>query len=62
MDTDISKVASGAKKPAHGRPAIKKSAAKKQARTLYHVAIKNGWGPRLEGMTKAVAHLKKTPA
>ena len=51
-----------AQKPARRRAAARKSAAKKQAKTLYDVAIKNGWGPRLKGMTNAVAHLKKTLA
>ena len=51
-----------AHKPARRRVEARKSAAKKPAKTLYDVAIKNGWGPRLEGMTKAVVHLRKTLA
>ena len=50
------------RKPVRRRAAAKKPAAKKQSKTLYDVAIKNGWGPRLKGMDKAIAHLKKTPA
>ena len=41
---------------------VKKPAPKKQAQTMYDVAIKNGWGPRLKGLTRSLAHLKKTPA
>ena len=40
----------------------KKPAAKKPTKTLYDVAIKNGWGPRLRVIPGALDRLKKTPA
>ncbi len=52
----------GAEKPARRRAAARKPAAKKQAKTLYDVAIKNGWGDSLRTMPKVVAHLKRKPA
>ena len=49
-------------KPAAPKKSAKKSAAKKQPKTLYDVAIANGWGPRLKGLNRSIAHLKSTPA
>ena len=49
-------------KPVRRRAAARKSAAKKQAKTLYDVAIKNGWGPQIRLIPGTVARLKKTPA
>ena len=51
-----------AQKPARRRAAPRKSAAKKQAKTLYDVAIKNGWGPQIRLIPGTVARLKVTPA
>lgn len=38
------------------------AATKKPAKTLYDVAIKNGWGPQIRLIPGSVARLKKTPA
>ena len=51
-----------AQKPVRCRAAARKSAAKKQARTLYDVAVKNGWGPQIRLIPGTVARLKVTPA
>lgn len=42
--------------------AAKKPSAKKRPPTMYDVAIKNGWGPRLRAIPGSLARLKKTPA
>ena len=44
------------------KPVAKKSAAKKPPQTMYDLAIKNGWGPRLRAIPGSLARLKKTPA
>ena len=44
------------------KPTAKKSAVKKQPQTMYDLAIKNGWGPRLRVIPGSLARLKKTPA
>lgn len=67
MSRDIfaDKATPHAKSKPHASPkklAAKKSAAKKEPLTMYDVAIKNGWGPRLRAIPGSLARLKKTPA
>ena len=59
---DNAEVVLDTRKTACRHAAARKPAAQKQSRTLYDVAIKSGWGPRLNGMDKAIAHLEQTPA
>lgn len=51
-----------AKKPFRRRAMTKLPAARKQEKTLYDLAIKNGWGPQIRLIPGAMTRLKRTPA
>ena len=51
-----------ARKPVRRQAMTKLPAARRQAKTLYDLAIKYGWGPQIRLFPGAMTRLKRTPA